>query len=160
MGQDFGSRAAPVWRRGQRLAFLWSRLTQAGLVAGLLMFASLPTSIALSMRGGGGGPPPPVGAPCRPIDRARFERGWAKPAHSFSFYGAAYARRTGDVFCYVLRDGLFGPRHAVCEFTTPTELAVTVGGRTSYFDIGPGLTVVTDVRADGPHCVVAGRFRL
>jgi hypothetical protein len=161
MARDFGASARPSWRRGQRLVFLRWIGGYVGLLAGLALFASLPTAMVLSLGNPNGDKPPRAqgGPGCRPISKARFLRGWKADPRVIRFQGVAFTRRRGDIFCGVTHDGLVGRSFAVCEFDSPVELAVAAGGRESYFDVGAGYSAVVEARPDGPRCVVTGLFR-
>jgi hypothetical protein len=160
MATDFGDQGRPAWRRGQRLAFAGWVGVRIGLAAGFLLFASLPTAIAVSLGDPNGDPVPKAegGPACRRISKAQFFRGWNADPRTIRFQDVAFSRRRGDAFCGMGHDGGFGAHYPVCEFDAPVELAVASGGRDSYFDIGPGYTAVVEVRPTGPRCVVTGRF--
>jgi hypothetical protein len=161
---DFGAKTRPTWRRGQRLAFVAWVGARVGLVSGFLVFASLPTMMALNDFG------PPVadprtvkiqGKPCRITSAALFDRGWRAPARVIHFEGVAFARRRGDIFCHVRHEGFRGTPYPVCEFDTPYSLAVTkAGAPTAYFEAPPGYTVVVQVKAAGTSCLVTKKFDL
>lgn len=160
MARDFGGKERPRWRRGERLLFVRWLAGYAMMAAAFVLFAALPTSMVLSL-----GPPPgqaapaPQGGPdCRPIPKAKFLQGWTEAPHVIRFQGAAFARRRGDIFCGVRRDGLFGARFPVCELDAPVQLGVTVDGHESYWDVSPGVTAVVEARPAGPRCVVTGRY--
>ena len=160
MAQDYGGEGRPGWRRGQRLLFLRWAVGHAGLIAGFLLFASLPTAMAVSLGDPNGDPVPKAqgGPACRTISKAQFFRGWNADPRTIRFQGVAFSRRRGDAFCGMGHDGRFGAGFPVCEFDAPVELAVAGGGRESYFDVGPGYTAVVEARAAGPRCVITGLF--
>ena len=165
MVTDFGASTRPSWRRGQRWAVARSVGGKPALVVGLLLIASLPTAIPISieqMNVDKGPSSNPVGKPCRPISEALFNRGWTAPPRTFAFVGATFARRRGDADCSAGRHGLFGlvgPVYPVCEFDAPVELAVTSGGRSAWFDVRPGYTAVVEARPDGARCTITGLFQ-
>lgn len=160
MARDFGGNGRPRWRRGERLFFLRWLGGFAAMGAAVVLFATLPTTMALSV-----GEPPSQAAPapkdkpaCRPISKAKFQQGWSKDARVIHFQGVGFARHRGDIFCGVRRDGLFGKYFPVCELNAPVQLGVLVDGRETYWDVTPGYTAVVEGRPDGPRCVVMGRF--
>jgi hypothetical protein len=160
VARDYGGAEPPSWRRGRRLAFLWTWGSRVVLVIGLLVFASLPTMLALSM----GGPPepapkPPVGPPCRPITQAQFYRGYREGPKTFVFLRATFTRRRGNAECRGHSDGL-AKHYPVCEFNAPIELAVTAAGKHYWYDVGPGYSAVVEAPPGGPRCTITGRFRL
>jgi hypothetical protein len=161
MATDFGAKDRPTWRRGQRMAFLRWIGGYAGLVAGLLLFASLPTSMALSVGDPNGDKPPRAegGPACPAISKAQFFRGWKAEPRVIHFQGVAFTRRRGDASCGMAHDGLIGRSFPVCEFDAPVELAVAAGGREVYFDVRPGYTAVIEARPDGPRCTITGLFQ-
>lgn len=165
MAKDFGASAQPSWRRGQRGAVVLSVGGKAALVAGLLLIASLPAAIPISieqMNVDKGPSSNPIGKPCGRIPEALFSRGWATPPRTFTFVGATFTRHRGDADCSSGRHGLLGligPIYPVCEFDAPVELAVTSGGESAWFDVRPGYTAVVEARPDGPRCTITGLFR-
>jgi hypothetical protein len=160
MARDFGGKGRPRWRRGERLLFLYWAAGYAGLIAAFVLFAALPTTMALSLGNPNGDPPPKAegGPRCRSISKARFLQGWKEDPHVIHFQGVAFARRRGDIFCGVRREGLMGKRFPVCELDAPVQLGVTLAGRETYWDVTPGYTAVVEARPDGPRCVVTGRY--
>jgi hypothetical protein len=160
MAGDFGGGGRSRWRRGERLDVLRRFGGYAVMATVFVLFAALPTSMTLSL----GQPPGPVAAapegkpPCRQISHASFLRGWREAPHVIHFQGAAFARRRGDIFCGVRRDGLFGKTFPVCELDAPVQLGVTVDELDTYWDVGPGWTAVVEARPEGPRCVVTGRY--
>lgn len=163
MVRDFGGATPPTWRQGQRLAVLRLWGGQAFLAVALLLIATLPVAMPLSLEQtvilGHRRPPPPRA--CRTISAAEFDRGWKGEAHSFSFSGATFARRRGDADCTARKHGLFGLMGAIyptCRFDVPFALAVTRGERTSYFAVPPGSTAVVEAAPDGTRCKVTGRY--
>jgi hypothetical protein len=161
MARDFGGEGRLRWRRGERLLYLRWAAGHVGLVAAFGLFAALPTTMALSLGNPNGEPPPKAagGPVCRAIAKAKFLQGWREDPHVIHFQGVAFARRRGDIFCGVRRDGMFGRTFPVCELDAPVQLGVTRAGRESYWDVTPGYTAVVEARADGPRCVVTGRYR-
>jgi hypothetical protein len=159
MARDFGG-GRPRWRRGERLGFLRDRLGAILLVAGFLVFASLPTAFALS--GSFHDDTGPVkasgGRPCRVISRAEFERGWREPPHSFNFAGATFERRRGDVECSARQPGGLGKPYVACAFDAPYQVAVAAMGRQGWFEVGAGNMAVVEARIEGLRCTVTGRY--
>ena len=162
MARDYGGAEAPSWRRGRRLAFLWTWGSRVILVTGFLVFASLPTMLALSMGNPPGSDELPkaiVGAPCRAISQAEFYRGWKSGPRTFVFLHATFTRRRGDADCHG-RSDRFASHYPVCEFDAPVQLAVTSEGKHFWFDVGPGATAVIEARPGKARCTVTGRFKM
>jgi hypothetical protein len=160
MARDFGGGGRSRWRRGERLDVLRRIGGYVAMAAVFVLFAALPTTMTLSL-GQAPGPvaPAPADRPaCRAVSKAKFLQGWTEPAHVIHFQGVAFARRRGDIFCGVRRDGLFGRTFPVCELDAPVQLGVVIAGRESYWDVGPGWTAVVEARPDGARCVVTGRY--
>jgi hypothetical protein len=133
------------------------------LVAGFIVFASLPTAFALSggFHSEDDGPKPnAAGPPCRPISKAEFDRGWKKRPQRFQFGDAVFERRRGDAHCTTRAPGGLGPPYATCEFTAPVEVAVTFQGHVARYDVGVGNSAWVDARRQGLRCVVTGRFKM
>ena len=160
MVRDYGIR--PAAPRGGWIR----RIARAGMVVGvagpILTLAAIPTLIGLAANAPD--PNDPVraaaGVACRAVSQADFERGWRDPPRAFVFQGARFARRRGDADCSVLHEGPVGRSYPACRFDAPAALAVTVAGRSAYYDIGPGLTAEVEARPGGVRCVVTGRHRL
>lgn len=158
MARDYGGSGPPRWRRGRRMAFLWTWGSRVFLVVGFLIFASLPTMLALSMGGAPEPPPkPPVGPPCRPITQAEFYRGYRELPKTFVFLHTTFTRRRGNADCHGRSDD-FAKHYPVCEFNAPVQLSITSGGKHFWFDIGPGITAVVEARPGTARCTVTGRF--
>jgi len=163
MVRDFGGAARPTWRKGQRLAVLRLWGGQLFLLAALLLIATLPIAMPLSLEqtriwGHGRAPPPRA---CRTITAAEFDRGWHDEARTFSFSGVTFARRRGDADCSAAKHGLFGVIGAIyptCRFDVPFALAVTNGGETRYFAVPPGETAVVEAAPSETRCKVTGHF--
>jgi len=160
MARDYGSKDPPAWRRGQRFALVRVWAGRAALVAGFLVFASLPTMLAMSM---GGAPDPPikpaVGRPCPVIDQRTFYRGYPEAPKTFVFLHATFTRRRGHADCQGRSDH-FASHYPVCVFNAPVELAVTVDGQHYWWDVGPGYTAVVEAPPAGPKCTITQRFKL
>lgn len=160
MTRDFGGRDRPTWRAGRRLELISYLGTKGGLFLGVLLFAVLPTAVAISPIG-----PELLGAKhrpfraraCQPISEPAFDRGWKEAPRSFTFLGAKFARRRGDADCQG-RKAVFGKVWwPVCEFDVPFQLAVTRGGHTIYYAVPPGFTAIVDARPATPtRCFVTG----
>lgn len=158
MARDYGGSGPARWRRGRRIAFLWTWGSRIFLVLGFLIFASLPTMLALSM----GGPPaapdkPPVGPPCRAITQAEFYRGWKGGPKTFVFLHTTFTRRRGNADCHGRSDGI-AKHYPVCEFNAPVQLAITSEGKHFWFDVGPGKVAVVEAPPGTARCTVTGRF--
>lgn len=163
MARDFGSLERPRWRPGQRGAFVWWIAGHVGLLVGFLIFAILPTFVAISPIGpdlASRKPPPFATFPCRPISQAEFERGWTEPPRSFTFEGVTFARRRGDADCQGRRARGAKAYHPVCEFDVPYQLAVTAAGPTAYFAVPLGETATVEAKAGQVRCEVTGRNTL
>jgi hypothetical protein len=159
MARDFGDLDRPRWRPGQRGAFVWAMASRVGLLGGFLIFASLPSLLAISSGGPSRRPAlaPAFAPPCRPITRAEFERAWTEPPRSFTFEGVTFARRRGDADCQGRRAGLAEAYRPVCQFDVPYQLAVTVGGLTAYFAVPPGDAASVEAKPGLVRCSVMGR---
>lgn len=89
------------------------------------------------------------GSPCPALDQAAFEARPRKPM-SFTFEGVGFARGAGHMECTRrVYDQADGRREApVCDFGGPIVLAVSVGGRqTFYAPPGSARVAVIDGRA-------------
>lgn len=162
MARDFGAKERPRWRPGDRWASVRFVAARAALIAGFLVFASLPTMFAMSM----GSPPDPdempktiVGQPCPTITQAKFYRGYREAPKTFVFLHATFTRRRGHADCRGRSDQL-ASHYPVCEFNAPVELAVTLDGKHYWYDVGPGYTAIVEARPTGPRCTITGRFNL
>jgi hypothetical protein len=166
MVRDFGGREEPRWRKGQRYAYLRQRTGQGVLLFALVLMGLLPIAMPESldeMNIVGRKPGSPIGKPCKPIDEARFNRGWGGRPSTFSFSGVTFARRRGDADCSAGKHGLFGVLGAIyptCRFDVPYQLAVTSGVGTRYYDVPPGYTAVVKAAPDETVCTVTERFDL
>jgi hypothetical protein len=164
MVRDFGGQEAPRWRKGQRYAYLRQRVGQAVLLFSLVLIGTLPVVMPESldeMNIVGHSPKSPIGKPCKPIDEAKFNRGWGGRPSVFTFSGVAFGRRRGDADCTSGKHGLFGVLGAIyptCRFDVPYDLAVTNGGRTGYYEVPPGYTAVVKAAPDGTVCTVTERY--
>jgi hypothetical protein len=161
MARDFGASTRPRWRPGQRGLFLRHWLGEILLVAGFLVFASLPTALALSGSFHADTQPAKVagGRSCRSISKAEYDRGWKRLPQRFHFGGATFERRRGDADCFTRMPGGLGPPYATCTFTTPVEVFVEFEGRRAWYDVGVGNSAVVDARRQGLNCIVNGRYR-
>jgi hypothetical protein len=161
MTRDFGGVDRPGWRPGQRGLFLRHWLGEILLVAGLLVFASLPTALVLSGSFHADTRPARVtgGRACRAISEAAYDRGWKKPPQRFHFGGATFERRRGGADCFSRAPGGLGPAFATCTFDAPVEVFVAFEGRRAWYDVGVGATAVVDARRQGLNCVVNGRYQ-
>src|SRR5512146_1757048 len=162
MVRDYGVRASSVGSRGRWLRRVMRFGMAVGVVGPILALASIPTLIGVAADAPDPDDPTrgAVGEPCRAVSEADFERGWRDPPRTFVFQRAAFARRRGDADCTVLHDGPLERPYPACRFDAPAALAVTAGGRSAYFDIGPGLTAEVEVRPAGVRCVVTGKHTL
>lgn len=80
----------------------------------------------------------------------------------FGYAGANFRYAYGHVACLEIHDD--GGRsatqgHAVCQFTSPAMVAVTVGKTLTVFEPGLGRRATVTVEKGAPRCVVAGDFR-
>jgi hypothetical protein len=160
MTRDYGGQDRPVWRAGRRLEFITWYGGRGGLFIAFVIFAALPTLVAISPIGPSLLPAkhrPFTPRPCQPITEAVFERGWKDDPRTFSFLGVTFARRRGDADCQG-RKGFFEKVYwPVCEFDVPFQLAVARGGRTLYYAVPAGYTAVVDARPDAAtRCYVTG----
>src|SRR5436305_5323547 len=115
MARDFGAAAPPRWRRGQRLAVARQWGGQLFLIVCLLLIATLPIAMPLSLEQTkiwGHRPPPPPRA-CQPITEADFNRGWTDDPRIFTFSGVTFARHRADADCNSGKHGLFGVMGAI-----------------------------------------------
>jgi len=90
-----------------------------------------------------------AGTPCPVLDQAAFDARQRKPM-TFAFDGAGLARGAGHMECtHRVYDQAGGRREApVCDFSGPIVLAVSVGGRqTFYAPPGSARVAVIDGRA-------------
>jgi hypothetical protein len=163
MARDFGAKAPPSWRRGQRLATARVRAGQLFLLACLLLIASLPLAMSVSIdQMSGKGPGGDTGGvPCPPSSEAMFNRGWAGDPLIFTFSGVTFARRRADADCSAGKHGLFGVVGAIyptCRFDAPFQLAVVDHGRTRYFAVPPGYMAVVEAAPRETRCTVTHRF--
>lgn len=160
MTRDYGGQDRPVWRAGRRLEFITWYGGRGGLFIAFVIFAALPTLVAISPIGPSLLPPrhkPFTPRPCRPIGDAEFNRGWKDDARSFTFLDVTFARRRGDADCQG-RKRTFGKVYwPICEFDAPFQLAVTRGGRTEYYAVPAGDTAIVDARPEAAtRCYVTG----
>lgn len=160
MTRDFGGRERPRWRRGRRVDYLRDLGGRASLLAGFLIFASLPAMLAISGMQPEPAPRAKGGVDCRRISRAEFLRGWEAPPRTVRYQGVAFARRRGDAECGTGHDGLFGRGFPACAFSAPVAIGVTLGAHDAYFAVGAGYTAVVEARPEGVRCVVLGVHRL
>jgi hypothetical protein len=163
MTRDFGGRDRPTWRAGQRLAFVTQAGRRAGLLIAFVIFAALPSLIAVSPIGADLPPLPhrPFSPrPCRPIDLAAFNRGWTDDPRIFRFEGVTFARHRGDADCTGRKgrgDAAYWPS---CDFDAPFQVAVLQGRSTAYFAVPPGFTARVEVRPGAIRCTVTSTFDL
>lgn len=161
MAKDYGGVDRPRWKAGQRGLFLRHWISQILLVAGFIVFASLPTAFALSGGFHSDKPdfdPKALGPACREITEAEFNKGWKKPPQRFHFGDATFDRRRGDADCTTRAPGGIGPPYATCSFTAPFEVAVVFEGARKWWDVGAGNSATVDARRSGLTCRVTGRF--
>ena len=132
-----------------------------GIVALMLAFASIPLTVAYgaladhqALKQEGAIPGPPCPAPAEPM---RFNR---KPLE-FDYRGVHFTRRYGGVNCVVVPDGgIFSKGgHTACQFSSPAQVTVTMGGRTILYEPGIGHPATVTLRGGQPTCVVGGWFR-
>ncbi|MGZ6020892.1 MAG: hypothetical protein ACXWKO_19675 [Phenylobacterium sp.] len=141
-------------------AKLFRQLQDMGIVALLLAIASIPlsegyaawsTNRALRKEWIAAGRACPVVAALSPAVRG------AKPPKPFVYKGVGFAFQIGDVACApVPEKSLFTKiTFPVCQFDAPGGIAVTAGGRTTYFEpgIGHGATVAVHA-GQPPSCVM------
>ena len=146
-------------------AKLYRRLQDLGIVALLLAIASIPLSegyTAWAANRGlrhewiAAGRACPVVAALSPGARG------AKPPAPFVYKGVGFAFQIGDVACApVPEKSLFTKvTFPVCQFDAPAGIAVTAGGRTTYFEpgIGHGATVMVHAGRP-PTCVMLAGMR-
>ncbi|MFL5297443.1 MAG: hypothetical protein ACJ798_13765 [Phenylobacterium sp.] len=83
----------------------------------------------------------------------------AKPPPPFDFQGVHFAYQIGDVSCRTLPDGVFtNAVYPVCQFDAAGGVAVTAGGRTTWFDPGIGHSAMVTVRHGRITCVVGAGY--
>jgi hypothetical protein len=135
------------------------RLQDLGLVALLVAIASIPlsegyaafaTNRALRKEWIATGRVCPVVAAISPASRG------AKPPAPFVYKGVGFAYQIGDVTCApVPEKSLFTKvTFPVCQFDAPGAIAVTAGGRTTYFEPGVGRGATVTVHAGKPPTCV------
>ncbi len=146
---------SPRGRRLRRWQDLW-------LVGALMAIASIPLSegyTAFATNRGlrkewiARGPACPAVAALSPAARG------AKPPAPFVYKGVAFAYQIGDVACApVPEKSLFTKTtFPVCQFDAPAGIAVTVNGRTTYFEPGVGRGATVMIHAgQPPSCVMLG----
>ena len=163
MAKDFGGKARPRWRAGERLGVVHEIGGRLFLVATLLLIASLPVAMPASMEQTvilGHSKAAPDHA-CPMITAADFNRGWNDDPRIFTFAGVTFARRRADADCESGKHGLFGvigEIYPTCHFDAPYALAVIHGRRTEYFAVPGGFKAVVDAAPDATRCRITGRY--
>ena len=145
-------------RQRLRHSSWWQTL---GIVVLMLAVASIPLTVTYgtladhhSLKDEWAIPGPPCPAPAEPM---RFNR---KPLE-FNYRGVHFTRRYGGVYCVVVPDGgIFGKTgHTACQFSSPAQVTVTMGGRTILYEPGIGHPATVTLRGGQLTCVVGGWFR-
>jgi hypothetical protein len=140
-------------------AKLFRQLQDVGIVVLLLAIASIPLSEAyaawatnrgLRKEWIAAGQACPVVAALSPAARG------AKPPKPFVYKGVGFAFEIGDVACApVPEKSLFTKTtFPVCQFDAPAGIAVTVAGRTTYFEPGIGHGATVEVHGGKPPTCV------
>ena len=81
----------------------------------------------------------------------------ARPPKPFVYKGVGFAFQIGDVTCAAVPEkSLFTKTtFPVCQFDAPAGIAVTAGGRTTYFEPGVGRGATVMIHAgQPPSCVM------
>lgn len=141
MARDFGGEARPAWRPSRRLAFMTYHGARGGLLVGFLMFAVLPTAVAISPIGPellGEKHRPIAPRRCQAITASAFNQGWKDRPRRFTFLGATFARRRGDADCQGHKAVFGNVWWPVCEFDVPFQLAITRRAARSTTPYRPG----------------------
>jgi hypothetical protein len=141
-------------------AELFRRLQDLGLIALLLAIASIPLSegyTAWSANRGLRKEWMASGRACPVVVALSPAALGAKPPKPFVYKGVGFAFQIGDVACAPVPEKSLFTRvtFPVCQFDAPAGIAVTVGGRTTYFEpgIGRGATVMVHA-GQPPSCVM------
>lgn len=163
MAKDFGGHDRPRWRAGQRLAAAHALGAKVFLGAALLLIASLPIVMPMSLEDTviWGHRKPAAARDCRPITQAEFNRGWTDDPRIFTFSGVTFARRRADADCTAAKHGLFGvvgEIYPTCHFDAPFALAVIRGRRTEYFAVPGGFKADVEAAPDATRCRVTAPY--
>ena len=100
-----------------------------------------------------------VGPPCPSVLSAAIAQP-LRPVNVFDFDGVAFARRFGEADCSAIAaKGLLGNGYQlVCQFSSPSVLAVRTGKGLYYFEPGPGREATLFVKDGAPRCVLASPY--
>ena len=99
------------------------------------------------------------GPACPVADGPSIATRGAKPPPPFEFQGVHFAYQIGDVSCTTLPEGVFtNSVYPVCQFDAAGGVAVTTGGRTTWFDPGIGHSATVTVRHGRISCVVGAGY--
>jgi hypothetical protein len=98
------------------------------------------------------------GPPCPPPIHTWREIVLSRQPRTFQYGGADFAHPFGAADCASVPDGPFITRRAyyACQFTGPAMISVTVGGRTTLFEPGPGRHATVSLRRGRIGCVLGG----
>ena len=136
------------------------RLQDLGLIALLLAIASIPLSEGFKAFATNRGLRKEwiaEGKACPVVAAISQAARGAKPPKPFTYKGVGFAFQIGDVACAAAPEkSLFTKvTFPVCQFDAPGGIAVTVGGRTTYFEpgVGHGATVMVHA-GQPPSCVM------
>ncbi len=98
------------------------------------------------------------GPPCPPPRHSWGQILLSRAPHNFSYGGVAFSHPFGGADCASVPDGPFITRRAyyACQFSEPIIVSVSVGGRTTLFEPGPGHHATVSVRGGRVACVLGG----
>lgn len=100
------------------------------------------------------------GPPCRQLSAEQFLAANADgpKLQVDSFDDIGFGRAYGHVSCADIHDdgGHGFGQHAVCQFSSPTRVAVTTAKGSTYFAAEPGRPVTVSVLSDRTECVIGG----
>lgn len=101
------------------------------------------------------------GQPCALLSAVRF-RAVSRPPSATPYDDAVYARHGGGMFCTHRTDRIAGAdvRYPVCKFDSPDYLAVSMAGRTQFYDLTMGRAAAIGVVNGEVACVVVPKFRM
>lgn len=99
------------------------------------------------------------GPPCAEVAAPSARSvGPRRPPHTATFMGVSFVRWYGWMNCQGVSDH-HGGDFPVCQFNSPGAVRVTVGGRTTTYEVGAGHTVTVSTRGGRARCVRAGWWR-
>ena len=101
------------------------------------------------------------GPPCAPLDPKVF-RSLGHYPQVTPYDETLYRRAGGTMTCTHLADRIDGAkvRYQVCKFNAPNYLAVGLGGREWFYDLGGARSAAVTVIKDEVRCVVIPPFRM